>query len=183
MKKNTIVQMILVPALVFAFQNRSEAQIKISHGVVANGGGVTSNGQMQIVGTIGQPIVGNSSNGTNNSLGGFWSLPLEIITSVENIPSAVVPKEFKLDQNFPNPVNPGTTIQFAVPSQSEVKLSLFDILGREVATLVDDEYSAGEYKVLFEAPELSSGTYFYQISIKSSTGERFTKTLKLTLLK
>ena len=104
-------------------------------------------------------------------------------TSVENMPSAVVPKEFKLDQNFPNPFNPGTTIQFAVPSQSEVKLTLFDILGRKVATLVDDEYSAGEYKVLFEATELSSGTYFYRISTKGSTGESFSKTLKLTLLK
>ena len=183
MKKNTIVQMILVPALIFAFQNRTEAQIKISHGVVANGGGITSNGQMQIVGTVGQPIVGSSNNGTNNSSGGFWSLPLEIITNVENIPSAVVPKEFKLDQNFPNPFNPSTTIQFSVPSQSEVKLTLFDMLGREVATLVDNEYSAGEYKVLFEATELSTGTYFYRISTKGSTGERFSKTLKLTLLK
>ncbi len=175
MKKKMIIQMLLVPALVFTFQDRIAAQIKISHGVLANGGGVTSNGQMQ--------IVGNSNNGTHNSLGGFWALPLEIITSVENIPSAVVPKEFKIDQNFPNPFNPSTTIQFAVPSQSEVKLTLFDIMGREVAMLVDDEYSAGEYKVLFEATELSSGTYFYRISTKSSTGERFSKTLKLTLLK
>ena len=183
MKKKMIIQMLLVPALVFTFQDRIAAQIKISHGVVANGGGVTSNGQMQIVGTVGQPIVGNSNNGTHNSSGGFWSLPLEIITNVENMPSTVVPKEFKLDQNFPNPFNPSTTIQFAVPSQSEVKLTLFDIMGREVAMLVDDEYSAGEYKVLFEATELSSGTYFYRISTRSSTGERFSKTLKLTLLR
>ena len=57
MKKKMIIQMLLVPALVFTFQDRIAAQIKISHGVVANGGGVTSNGQMQIVGTVGQPIV------------------------------------------------------------------------------------------------------------------------------
>ena len=138
---------------------------------------------MQIIGTVGQPIVGNSNNGINNSSGGLWSLQLEIVTSVENIPSAVTPKEFKLEQNFPNPFNPSTTIEFAVPSQAEVKLTLFDLLGREIATLVDDEYSAGEYNVLFDASDLSSGTYFYRITTKSSTGEKFARTLKLTLLK
>ena len=65
--KNTIIPMLLVQVLFFTFQNPIEAQIKISHGVISNGGGVTSNGQMQIIGTIGQPMVGNSNNGSNNN--------------------------------------------------------------------------------------------------------------------
>ena len=161
------------------------AQTKIPHHVLANGGNVTSSGQYQIVGTLGQQVIGISSNGTNTQSGGFWSLPIELITSVEEIPSTVIPKEFRLDQNFPNPFNPSTTIQFAVPKNADVTVKLFDLLGREVATLVDEEFAPGEYKLLFEAGELASGVYFYRIVGKTTSGtaERFVSTRKLMLLK
>ncbi len=166
-------------------QQRTEAQTVVRHSVVSNGGNVTSNSQFRIVGTVGQPVIGIAKNGTNHLASGFWSLPINLITSVEEIPSAVVPREFRLDQNFPNPFNPSTTIQFALPKNADVTVKLFDLLGREVATLVDEEFAPGEYKLLFEAGELASGVYFYRIVGKTTSGtaERFVSTKKLTLLK
>jgi len=159
-------------------QQRTEAQTVVRHSVVSNGGNVTSNSQFRIAGTVGQPVIGIANNGTNNLASGFWSLPINLITSVEEIPSAVVPKEFRLDQNFPNPFNPSTTIQFALPKSSEVTLKIYDILGREVGALVEEKMKAGEYKIVFDASELASGVYFYRI-----VAQDFVKVRKLTLLR
>ena len=177
--------LILFIVLSLTLQQRTEAQTVIRHSVVSNGGNVTSNSQFRIVGTVGQPAIGIANNGTNNLASGFWSLPINLITNVEEIPSAVVPREFRLDQNFPNPFNPSTTIQFAVPKNADVTVKLFDLFGREVATLVDEEFASGEYKLLFEAGELASGVYFYRIVCKTTSGtaERFVSTKKLMLLK
>ena len=177
--------LILFIVLSLTLQQRTEAQTVIRHSVVSNGGNVTSNSQFRIAGTVGQPVIGIAKNGTNNLASGFWSLPINLITRVAELPSAVVPWEFRLDQNFPNPFNPSTTIQFALPKNADVTVKLFDLLGREVATLVDEEFASGEYKLLFEAGELASGVYFYRIVGKTTSGtaERFVSTKKLMLLK
>ena len=62
-----------------------------------------------------------------------------------------LPSRFELFNAYPNPFNPSTTIQFAVPIQSKVKITLFDLLGREVTALIDEEHTPGEYKLVFEA--------------------------------
>ncbi len=72
-------------------------------------------------------------------------------------------QSFELEQNYPNPFNPTTTIEFALPQSGEVKLKVFDMLGREVATLIDDRKNAGRHKVQFDASSLSSGVYFYRL--------------------
>jgi len=103
---------------------------------------------------------------------------------VDVITDELIPKEFRLDQNYPNPFNPTTTIQFAVPVKAEVTLKLFDLLGREVDILVEEEYKPGVYRVLFEAKDLPSAVYFYRIKAESKSGEKsFIRTRKLTLLK
>ena len=96
-----------------------------------------------------------------------------------------LPPRFELFNAYPNPFNPSTTIQFAVPSQSKVTIKLFDLLGREVTTLIDEEYSPGEYELFFEAEGLTSGIYFYRIIATTSAGQTkaFVQTKKLTLLK
>ena len=127
--KTSLILFIVVFSL--TLQQRTEAQTVIRHSVVSNGGNVTSNSQFRIAGTVGQPAIGIANNGTNNLASGFWSLPINLITNVEEIPSVVVPREFRLDQNFPNPFNPSTTIQFAVPKNADVTVKLFDLLGRE----------------------------------------------------
>jgi hypothetical protein len=88
------------------------------------------------------------------------------------------PKEFKLEQNYPNPFNPTTTIQFAVPSVSDVKLDVFNILGQKVASLINRRMEAGLHTVNFNATNLSSGVYFYRLQSGS-----FVQTKKMMLIK
>jgi hypothetical protein len=75
-----------------------------------------------------------------------------------------VPVEFALDQNHPNPFNPVTRISFRVPAAGRVRLEVFDLLGRRVAVLVDEERAAGAYAVEMNAARLSSGTYVYRLT-------------------
>ena len=90
----------------------------------------------------------------------------------------VVPSAFALEQNFPNPFNPATTIKFSVPKSGIVMLKVFDVTGREVASLVNGELNAGTYKSEFNASQLGSGIYFYKL-----VGDGFTETKKMILIK
>ena len=84
--------------------------------------------------------------------------------SGENIQHIVqIPKEFKLDQNYPNPFNPITRIDYSLPFDSKVSLQIFDVLGREVVTLVNENQRAGYYSIDFNASKLASGIYYYRM--------------------
>jgi hypothetical protein len=74
-----------------------------------------------------------------------------------------VPKTCVLYQNYPNPFNPLTKIKFDIPANSNAKLSVFDILGKEISILVDGELKAGKYEIDFNASDYSSGVYFYRL--------------------
>jgi len=76
---------------------------------------------------------------------------------------STTPKSYSLSQNYPNPFNPTTKISFSLPKNSDVKLVVFDILGKEVATLVNDYRTAGTHQVEFNASNLASGVYLYRI--------------------
>ncbi|MFQ5641987.1 MAG: T9SS type A sorting domain-containing protein, partial [bacterium] len=89
-----------------------------------------------------------------------------------------VPATFALQQNYPNPFNPATTIRFSLPRREHVTLTVVDILGREVATLLDEKLSAGEHSLVFHAKGLSSGVYFYRI-----TAGQFMQLRKAILIK
>jgi hypothetical protein len=86
-----------------------------------------------------------------------------------DVPSAVedkkqsMPFRFGLFQNYPNPFNPSTTIEFMLPISEKVKLDIFNITGQKVETLVDQRMKAGEHSIEFDAKNLASGVYFYQI--------------------
>jgi len=85
----------------------------------------------------------------------------DIVTGVEE--ETGIPTEYSLMQNYPNPFNPATTIRFALPKESHVKLSVYNILGQEVATLVNGFMNAGYHKVTFDATGLNTGMYIYKI--------------------
>ncbi|MBL8016320.1 MAG: T9SS type A sorting domain-containing protein, partial [Ignavibacteria bacterium] len=89
-----------------------------------------------------------------------------------------VPVKFELGQNYPNPFNPVTNIRYSVPRQSLVKLVVYDILGREVKTLVNEMRTAGTYEAVFDASQFASGVYFYRME----SGD-FTDVKKLVILK
>ena len=105
--------------------------------------------------------------------GVLWTDVLEDFEQVSTLPST-----FSLSQNYPNPFNPTTTITFALPRRSQVSLTLYNILGQTVATLVDEKLSAGEYEVTLNGNGLSSGVYFYRI-----VAGDFVQGKKLVLLK
>lgn len=94
------------------------------------------------------------------------------------IPISSIAKDFSLSQNYPNPFNPNTKINFSLPKGDYVSLRIYDMLGREVNVLVNENLSAGEYEVDFNANELSSGIYYYQIR-----SGKFTSVKKMILTK
>jgi hypothetical protein len=100
-----------------------------------------------------------------------------IITDVKTIDN-LVPAKFDLTQNYPNPFNPSTSIRFSIPQTSKVLLKVYDVLGREVATLVNSEKAAGNYEVNFDASKLASGLYVYTINAGN-----YSATKKMMLLK
>ena len=119
--------------------------------------------------TTGEILAGTSGGGVFRSV--------EPTTSVEQI-STTIPSFFALEQNYPNPFNPTTTIQFTLAKGANVKLKVFSIEGKEVATLVDEAVTPGVHTFRFEANGLPSGVYFYRIE----AGELF-QTKRLMLLK
>ncbi|MFQ3599408.1 MAG: T9SS type A sorting domain-containing protein, partial [Chloroherpetonaceae bacterium] len=97
-----------------------------------------------------------------------------------------VPTKFALSQNYPNPFNPVTVIRYELPQASVVKLQVFDVLGRVVATLVNERRDAGIYEAVFNASTLSSGTYFYRLQASTTNGassSSFVETKKMMLVK
>jgi len=81
-------------------------------------------------------------------------------------------------QNYPNPFNPVTTIPFSLADNSHVTLKIFDLQGKVVATVLEGDFSAGQYETTFDASSLSSGIYLYRVE-----AEGFSKTMKLALMK
>ena len=90
----------------------------------------------------------------------------------------VIPTELSLEQNYPNPFNPSTTIEFSLPASSQVSLMVYDLLGREVATLVNGRLDAGLHSMQFDGSQLTSGIYMYRLQ----AGDQV-QTRKLMLIK
>ena len=124
------------------------------------------------------------------SLAGTYSYRLKQIDndgtfeySFVTIVDIATPVDYELKQNYPNPFNPSTIIKFYIPVSSNVKLKLFNMLGQEVAELIDAEITPGIHKVEFNAVNLSSGTYFYFLEANGDNGNQFSDMKKMVLLK
>ena len=114
-----------------------------------------------------------------NYLGvGVYRRPISDVTGIEGDQTINSELKFKLEQNYPNPFNPATAIRYSVPQNSHVTLRVYDLLGKEITTLVNEEKPAGNYKVKFDAAGLVSGIYFYRLSVGN-----YSNTKKLILMK
>ena len=144
------------------------------------------------IGLTGSNCYAVSCNGSTQLLGcvvnGILYGDTSFITGVNQI-STEIPEKFSLSQNYPNPFNPTTTIRFAIPSNvksemSNVKIIIYDVLGREVQILVNENLIPGTYEVDFDGSNLPSGVYYYKLEVSDpSTPLRVTETRKMVLIK
>ena len=114
--------------------------------------------------------------GDNNKVGAAWSFFNPITGVNDNIAST--PIKFSLEQNYPNPFNPSTVISYQLPVSSFVNIKVYDLLGREVSTLVNEEQQSGNHEVTFDGSKLASGIYLYTLQSGS-----FVQTKKMLLMK
>jgi hypothetical protein len=154
----------------------AHADYSIPQDVVGSGGGESTGPNNRLVGTVGQAAIGIVAGPSNIHEIGFWYQPGWIMTEVEE--GDGLPTRYWLGQNQPNPFNPVTTIRFALPNPGRVTMKLYDVAGREVRTLVDEELPAGWHRTVLEARGLASGIYFCRME----AGEFF-DARKLLLLK
>ena len=121
------------------------------------------------------------SDNNSNDVGGYsgfsetWKFTNSVITQVKN---SNIPTSYSLSQNYPNPFNPSTVINYEIPKTSHGKLNIYDILGREVANLVNETKPAGYYSIVYNARNLTSGVYFYRVQ-----ADNFTSVKKMILIK
>ena len=133
--------------------------------------------------TIGQPVSGTSTSTNYKTSLGFWYKDLGLPTGVEEIEHDQLPGSFSLSQNYPNPFNPSTTIDFTVPKKGNVRIVVYNLLGQQVVTLVDQPMAAGVYRTVWEGCNeaghaVASGIYFYRME-----ADNFVSTKKMVLLK
>jgi hypothetical protein len=96
---------------------------------------------------------------------GWTVLGKQAIVGVDDSPSHAIPSAFRLQQNYPNPFNPTTVISFDLPRVDDVRLVVYDLLGREVTTLLDEMVPAGSYRLRFDASGMASGVYYYRLTV------------------
>jgi hypothetical protein len=151
------------------FQTWGGPEIETAHGIVIDGDDVYIAGETYSYGA-----------GKNDALlikatvdGQLPSTPVE-----ERGDGSSLPDPFRLAQNYPNPFNAATAIEYSLPGRARVSLKLFDILGRKVADLVDEEVPAGRHVIALDAEDLSSGVYVYRLQV-----DGFSQTRKLVVLK
>jgi len=110
---------------------------------------------------------------------GIWRRPLSeiVITGISSSKSGI-PGEFRLEQNFPNPFNPSTVIRYSIPRRLSVTLAVFNLLGQQVALLVNSQQDPGNHEIRFDASTLASGVYFYRLTAGS-----YANTKKLLVLR
>ena len=125
----------------------------------------------------GELFSGSAQNSSSRIISGFLSFRETHLTGVNNEQSPI-PTVWKLEQNYPNPFNPSTTIKYQVPKAGYVSLKIYDILGREVLTLVNENKIAGYYETRFNAVRFPSGVYIYELR-----SDEFTSVRKMMLVK
>jgi hypothetical protein len=153
-------------------------QSAISWSSQSAGFGVTASSGLTVKSSVGQTAIGATMNAAMRIEGGFLA-----DTSLRSVILAVqeeqgLPRDYALEQNYPNPFNPSTSIVYRIPASGTVLLKVYNMIGQEVATLVNELKAPGTYRETWNAGELPSGVYFYKLRAGS-----FVETKKLILVK
>ncbi len=152
------------------------SDLKAQSGILS-ASGFFSNDDLSFVFSAGNPIVGEFGNSSISLVPVSVPDLVVIPTSTESL--SEIPRVFDLSQNYPNPFNPSTIINYAVPKASDITIDVFDILGKKVASLVNQRQTAGNYSVQFNALNLASGVYIYTLRVNGKA----LKSEKMLLIK
>lgn len=146
----------------FFLQSQGITQHQIPFSAVSSGGERVVSSAYSLAGNVGQTVISNSSSSIHSVQHGFWQLYYQNV--VQDVRDGIsVPTVFKLEQNYPNPFNPSTIIKFAIPERVNVNIKIYDILGGEVTTLINQDMDAGWYELKFDAGNYSSGIFIYRM--------------------
>ena len=175
----------LVVVALLVMYGQGHAETKIVWCSFGSGTSVQNDKGTNIVSILGVPFVGSGSAGNVVLSNGFGTYILSkgVVSGVSNSGHGI-PSVYSLSQNYPNPFNPTTTIEYGLPSASKVRLTVFDVLGRNIATLYNGEQGAGYQRLRWDAP-VSTGVYFYSIDATSlqNPERRFVQVMKMLLMK
>lgn len=164
----------VIPFLFFTQINFAQHQVPFS--VIGSGGASQSNSEYILMGTLGEAFIDKTESVANQVYSGFWYLYYEDVVSSVN--DEAIPEHFALEQNFPNPFNPSTTIKFAVPQRNLVQIRLYTIIGEEVLLLLNEEKEKGWYEIKLNMNSFSSGVYIYRMN-----SGNYVSTKKMILVK
>lgn len=180
MKPNNHVLIMAIITSVFIFLSipvlAQNTQVKFP--TFGSGFGVSNSANSGVTSAIGGIFTGTSESGTSTVTSGFLAYTVTSFITDAADRQQVIPKNFDLGQNYPNPFNPSTVISWQIPVDSYVVLKVYDILGNEISTLVNEERKSGVYQTRFDAATLASGMYVYRLSAGNNT---FTK--KMLMIK
>ena len=148
-------------------------QVVIIQSTFGNGACFSQEGNFILYGTVGQTIMSMGSDAQ------FW------VTGIKQRSEPELPKYFELQNNYPNPFNPTTTLSYALPTESKVTLKIYNALGQVVATPVNGIVTAGYQSAEWRASNVASGVYFYRVEATSlgDPSKTFTQVKKMVLMK
>ncbi len=132
--------------------------------VMDNGGGKATGGGKTNLASIGQAVIGIADDGTNTNQAGYITAVASFEVGIdEKHADEVTPQEIKILQNFPNPFKENTTIEFFLPKSADVEFSVYNVLGKKLLNLTDQASTSGWNTIEFDAGNLTSGVYLYEL--------------------
>jgi len=163
MLRNNHNKLLMIVLVALTLSSAAMAQYAIPSSVMSGGASNMGNSSYHISGSVGQPLVGVSTNSSYATSEGFWFTTSAFASAAGDLPP-VLPRSFSLEQNYPNPFNPTTEIRFVVPNASRVTIKVFNIDGQIVETLADQDFSVGEHAITWSADKHASGLYLIRMS-------------------
>jgi hypothetical protein len=177
MKTNNLLQCILFISIsLFTFSTLAQTS-QVNWSAFSSGFGLSNSINSLTISAAGQSFAGTSINGDSKVISGFLAYTSTIVTDVSD-EQEIIPTVYKLNQNYPNPFNPSTVISWQLPVSSHVLLKIYDILGNEVAILVNENKETGYYETRFDGSALASGMYIYRL-----TAGNYISTKKMLMIK